>query len=222
MYNQFAGADSKTLTHLLVRLRPGPFFSSSALTGNPQGTSAALATLAPICVSAGLHQFLRFDDPLLRLKMNCFVELCKTLRVDEDENAAREGRPKGLYWLGIPDYEVSDAALNTHRNSRLSVLKKVFSHLLEAILGALLATPRLADLLFGKAIKPFLIAYVTTGVLVPHPTTTLFQRLRLGGCRNSILIKEALDEGASIKFSGRPPCCLPPAASVSIASTTHL
>ena len=76
---------------------------SSAL----QGAMVSNVTLAAVCVWSGLHEHLLFESGALEENILAYADQLKVQQKRAYEQASRENRPPGQYWVEVEPPKVS-------------------------------------------------------------------------------------------------------------------
>lgn len=136
------------------------------------------AALAAVCIWSGLHEYLIFESSVLEENIKTYAKEVNARRKEECEQATREGRQPGQYWVEVEP-------------------PKALSDVVESILGAVYVSdnfsPVGAETFFDKILVPFYDEHITLHTLSHHPTKILFELVQSQGCQDFELIKIAID-----------------------------
>ena len=136
------------------------------------------AALAAICVWSGLHEHLLFESVTLEENIQAYAYELSEKQAAEYEQAEREGRQPGQYWIEIEP-------------------PKALSDVVESILGAVYVSdnfsPVGSEMFFDKILAPFYDRHITLHTLSHHPTKVLFELLQSQGCQNFELVKTTIE-----------------------------
>ncbi|KAI5124869.1 hypothetical protein M0805_007301 [Coniferiporia weirii] len=143
-----------------------------------KGAMVSNATLAAVCVWAGLHKHLLFESNALDDSIQTYAIALKGKQKEAYEQASRENGPPGQYWVEVEP-------------------PKALSDVVESILGAVYVSdnfsPAGAEIFFDKVLAPFYDKHITLHTLAHHPTKTLFEYFQSQGCQNFMVHKRNID-----------------------------
>ncbi|KAL0949733.1 hypothetical protein HGRIS_009773 [Hohenbuehelia grisea] len=147
-----------------------------------KGAMVSNSTLAAVCVSSGLKEYLLFESHHLAQTINVYADQLRKKEADEYAAAQKEGRSPGQYWLELEP-------------------PKALSDVVESIIGAIYISdnfsPVGAEALFDNVLKPFYDRYITLKTLSHHPTKTLFELFQAQGCQHFEIEKESTHDKSS-------------------------
>jgi len=140
------------------------------------------ATLAAVCVWAGLHEHLLFESHVLASDIQAYADNLKRRQEAEYARARQEGRMPGQYWAEVEP-------------------PKVLSDVVESIVGAVYVSdnfsPVGSEAFFNRVLKPFYDQHITLRTLSHHPTKVLFELFQSQGCQQFEIAKESITRDAN-------------------------
>jgi endoribonuclease Dicer len=150
------------------------------------------STLAALCISSGLQEHLMFESYHLANSIQVYVDQLKAKQDEEHEQATRDSRAPGQYWLEIDPPKVCWSSLTQPIPNWTP--QQALSDVVESIVGAIYISDNFslvgAEALFNNVLKPFYDRYITLKTLSHHPTKILFELFQAQGCQQFQITKE--------------------------------
>lgn len=91
----------------IVEGEPNLHLAVQSYSYNLQGAMVSNSALAAVCVWAGLHEHLLFESYVLNADIKAYADDLKRRQETEYEDAQREGRIPGQYWVDVEPPKVS-------------------------------------------------------------------------------------------------------------------
>ncbi|KZV65685.1 hypothetical protein PENSPDRAFT_737573 [Peniophora sp. CONT] len=149
-----------------------------------KGSMVSNATLAAVCVEAGLHEYLMFESLTLANGMDAYAARIKQKQREEYAEAEREGRAPGQYWLDIEGPKPIGG---------LNPLAQIISDVVESIIGAIYISDNFGlegcTKFYDRVLRPFYDKHISMQTLAHHPTKTLFELFQTYGCQRFEVVR---------------------------------